>query len=177
MHHPPYFSGFDSLPPDIEMQLIPDAKPLYLQANHKVDAIVICLHGFTGNTYEVSPVMSTLSDMGLSVAAPLLPGHGYQDRLKQEQEFSKITLKGMLSAARQEIAKARERCSHIGMFGLSMGGAISLTMAAEGLLDACAVAAPALRLPLKAEILIPLLSWASFSLQGLKRPKLRYGAI
>ena len=45
-------------------------------------------------------------------------------------------------------------------------GAISLTMASEGLLDACAVAAPALRLPRKAEFLIPLLSWASFTMEA-----------
>lgn len=166
MYQPPYFSGFDPLPPDIESQLIPDAKPQYFNAKQNVDALVICLHGFTGNPYEVSPAMSSLSDMGLPAVAPLLPGHGYRERHKQEQEFSKITLNGMLSAARQEIAKARERYSRVGMFGLSMGGAISLTMAAEGLLDACAVAAPALRLPLKAEILIPLLSWASFTLQA-----------
>ena len=166
MLQPPYFSGFEPLPSDIEMQLIPDAKPLYSKAKQNVDAIVICLHGFTGHPYEVSPAMSSLSDMGLPAVAPLLPGHGYRERLKQEQEFSKITLDGMLSAARQEITKARERYSRVGMFGFSMGGAIALTMASEGLLDTCAVAAPALRLPCKAEILIPLLSWASFTMEA-----------
>jgi carboxylesterase len=48
--------------------------------------------------------------------------------------------------------------------GQSMGGAIALQMAAEQRVDACAVAAPALRLTTNAEILIPLLSWASFTL-------------
>lgn len=161
-----HFSGFDPLPADIEAQLIPEAKPQYLQPNCDIDASVICLHGFTGNPYEVHPAVSALSDMGIPAVAPLLPGHGYRERSKQEQEFSKITLDGMLAAARKEIAKARERYARVGMFGFSMGGAIALAMASEGLLDACAVAAPALRLPIKAELLIPLLSWASFTLEA-----------
>lgn len=166
MHQPSYFSGFDPLPSDIERQLMSDAKPQYFKAEPNVDTVVICMHGFTGNPYDVSPAIHSLSNMGFSVVAPLMPGHGYRDRRKQEEEFSSITLNGMLSAARQEIARAKERYSHIGMFGFSMGGAITLSMAAEGLLDACAVAAPALRLSRKAEILIPLLSWASFSIEA-----------
>ncbi len=72
----------------------------------------------------------------------------------------------MLAAVRQEIAQARKDYRYVGMFGFSMGGAIALSLAAEGLLDVCAVAAPALRLPRKAEILIPLVSWASFILEA-----------
>ena len=159
-----YFSGFEPLTPDIEARLTPEAKPQYLRLVSGTDAVSICLHGFTGMPYEVGPAMSAIADVGLSAVAPLLPGHGYQDRLEQERQFARITKVGMLAAARQEIARAREHYCHVGMFGFSMGGAIALSMAAEGLLDVCAVAAPALRLPRKAEILIPLLSWASFTL-------------
>ncbi|WP_299413119.1 alpha/beta fold hydrolase [Acaryochloris sp. IP29b_bin.148] len=166
MQQQSYFSGFTPLPPNIEAQLIPEAKPQCRQPSHPVDALVICMHGFTGNPYEVAPAVSALSDRNIPAVAPLLPGHGYRERSKQEQEFSRITLEGMLTAARQEIAQARERYSRVGMFGFSMGGAISLTMASEGLLDACAVAAPALRLPRKAELLIPLLSWANFTMEA-----------
>ncbi|MBE7385965.1 MAG: alpha/beta fold hydrolase [Leptolyngbya sp. SIO1E4] len=160
----PYFSGFDPLPSDIETRLMPEAKPQSLTPNPSADAVVICLHGFTGTPYEVGPAVRAIADKGLSVVVPLLPGHGYRDRAEQKQKFARITPDGMLAAVRQEIARARERYRHVGMFGFSMGGAIALTMAAEGLLDVCAVAAPALRLPRKAEILIPLLSWASFTL-------------
>ncbi len=77
----------------------------------------------------------------------------------------------MLAAVRSEIAKARAQYRQVGLFGFSMGGAIALTMAAEGLIDACAVAAPAIRLPRKAEVLIPLLSWAKFYLDApVKEP-------
>ena len=160
----PYFSGFAPRTPDLEARLMPEAKPQYLKPNTSEDAIVICLHGFTGTPYEVGPAVSAIAHQGISAVAPLLPGHGYRDRAEQEHQFAQITQAGILAAARQEIAQARQHYRHVGMFGFSMGGVIALILAAEGLLDACAVAAPALRLPRKAEILIPLLSWASFTL-------------
>ena len=132
---------------------MPDAKPQYLNPDGSADALVICLHGFTGTPYEVAPAVRAIANMGLSTVSPLLPGHGYRERDDQEREFARITKENMLAAARQEIARAREQYTRVGMFGFSMGGAIALMMAAEGLLDACAVAAPALRLPRKAEIL------------------------
>lgn len=169
MQSQPYFSAFDSLPLDIEPRLMADARPRYLKPQGKGNSkhsVVICLHGFTGVPYEVAPAVEAIANVGLSAVAPLLPGHGYRARQEQEQEFARITKAGMLTAARQEIARARKHYAHVGMFGFSMGGAIALTMAAEGLLDACAVAAPALRLPKKAELLIPLLSWANFTLSA-----------
>ena len=164
MQSQPYCSGFDPLSSEIEARLAPEASPQYLQPACQTDAVIICLHGYTGMPYEVGPAVRAIAEVGLSAVAPLLPGHGYQDRVEQEREFAQITQTGLLATARQEIVRARERYRHVGMFGFSMGGAIALSMAAEGLLDVCAVAAPALRLSRKAEILIPLLSWASFTL-------------
>ena len=144
-----------------------EARPQYLTTKRpRNDAVVICIHGFTGVPYEVAPAARALADLGIPAVVPLLPGHGYKDRNEQIQEFAKITKEGMLAAARQEIARAREQYTQVGMFGFSMGGAIALIMAAEGLLDACAVAAPALRLPTTAEVLIPLLGWASFAVSA-----------
>ena len=166
MQNPPYFSGFAPLSSDIEARLMPEAKPQYFKLDGCGDAVVICLHGFTGMPYEVEPALRAIANIGLPAVAPLLPGHGYRGRSEQEHQFARITLSGMLEAARQEIARAREQYRWVGMFGFSMGGAIALTMAAEGLLDVCAVAAPALRLPRKASILIPLLSWPSFTVEA-----------
>ena len=144
-----------------------EARPQYsATSNARHDAVVICVHGFTGVPYEGAPAVRALADLGVPAVAPLLPGHGYKDRDEQMQEFASITQDGMLAAARQEIRRAREQYAQVGMFGFSMGGAIALIMAAEGLLDACAVAAPALRLPTKAEVLIPLLGWLSFAVSA-----------
>lgn len=178
-----YVSGFHPIPSELLPRLMVDAHPLFKAAEFveqgkelgKVSqplvatagargkACVICLHGFTGNPYEVAPAVDAIAQYGCDAVAPLLPGHGYQHRAEQEQQFAQITPAAMLEAVRQEIAEARQRYCYVGLFGFSMGGAIALALAAEGLVDACAVAAPALRLPLLAEVLIPLLSWASFT--------------
>jgi carboxylesterase len=171
MLHQRYFSGFDPLPSAIEARVMDDARPLYLRSRESADAVVICVHGFTGNPYEVTPAARAITDVGCDAVVPLLPGHGYRDRMEQEREFAAITKSGILAAAREEITRAREQYSSVGIFGFSMGGAIALTMAAERLVDACAVAAPALRLPLKAELLIPLLGWANFTVEApLQKP-------
>lgn len=166
MQPQPYFSGFDAISAEVAAQLMPEAIPLYANPCSATDAVVICVHGFTANPYELSPVVYALSNAGCAAVAPLLPGSGYRELRKQKQAFAKLTKESMLAAARQEIVRAREHYAQVGMMGFSMGGAIALSMAAEGLLDACAVAAPAIRLPLKGEILIPLLSWASFTLDA-----------
>lgn len=174
-----YLSGFHPLPRELSARLMVDAHPLF-QTGEPSDlggasrpkeittetgrnACVICLHGFTGNPYEVAPAVDAIAQLGCDAVAPLLPGHGYQHRAEQEQQFSQITPAVMLEAVRQEIAEARQRYHFVGLLGFSMGGSIALSLAAEGLVDACAVAAPALRLPPVAEVLIPLLSWASFT--------------
>ena len=163
---PPYFSGFESLSADQQAKLDPDGHPALYSSATPTTAIAVCLHGFTGMPYEVKPVAEACARYGLDAVTPLLPGHGYTERRDQQREFAQITRDIMLEAARQEITKARQRYNWVGVFGLSMGGAIALAMASEGLVDACAVAAPCLRLPRRAEILVPLLGWANFSVEN-----------
>ena len=158
----PYFSGFEAISADYQHKFWQDARPKYFKSEQLAKAIVICLHGFTGTPYGVLPVGEACFGSGIDAVTPILPGHGYEQVTDQRREFPKMTMEGMFEAARKEIYRARQSYELVGMFGLSMGGAIALTMAAEGLIDACAVAAPALRLPLRAEILIPLFGWASF---------------
>lgn len=162
----PYFSGFESLSAEQQVKLNPDGYPALYSSATPTSAIAVCLHGFTGMPYEVKPVAEACALNGIDAVTPLLPGHGYAERIDQQREFAQITRDAMLEAARQEIAQARQRYDWVSVFGLSMGGAIALTMASEGLVDACAVAAPCLRLPRRAEILVPLLGWASFCVEN-----------
>ena len=166
MSQQPYFSGFEPLGSETEKNLMSEAKPLCRKPKNGRNAVVICLHGFTGTPYEVEPVVDAIAHYNLSAVAPLLPGHGYRECSRQKREFARITKRNMLVAARQEIARARQHYVQVGVFGFSMGGAIALSMAAEGIIDACAVAAPALRLPPKAELMIPLLGHFSFNMDA-----------
>ena len=161
-----YYSAFQLLSSAQQARLLPEAAPLAKQPSNPTDTAVICIHGFTGTPYEMAPAVDALSQRGIAAYAPLLPGHGYRDSTEQVQAFAKLTVDGLLSAVRQEIAQAKQHHRHVGMLGFSMGGAIALIMAAEGDLDRYAVIAPALRLPRKAELLIPLLSWLPFTLDA-----------
>ena len=83
------------LPAEIEARLMVEAKPQYsATSNTRNDAVVICVHGFTGVPYEVAPTVKALTDLGIPAVAPLLPGHGYKDRDEQVQEFANITKAG-----------------------------------------------------------------------------------
>ncbi len=163
-----YFSAF-SAPAETQALLLPDAFPRLLRPLPGVEgsqAVVICLHGFSGMPYELGPGLAAIAQAGLTAAAPLLPRHGYCDLAIQHREFALLNQEELLAAVRQEIAVARQSYDRVGLMGFSMGGAIALTLAAEGLVDACSAIAPALRLPLKAEILIPLLGWADFEIDA-----------
>jgi len=166
-----YFSAFSALSPDTQARLLPDALPRLCQpARHAASqcskSIVIGLHGFSGMPYELEPGLAAIAQAGITAAAPLLPRHGYRDPATQHREFAQLNLEELLIAARQEIALARQSYDRVGLMGFSMGGALALAIAAEGLVDACVAIAPALRLPLKAEILIPLLGWADFEIDA-----------
>ncbi|MEO1621640.1 MAG: alpha/beta fold hydrolase, partial [Cyanobacteria bacterium J06632_3] len=78
----------------------------------------------------------------------------------------RITQDGLLDAVRTEVARARSQYDSVGIYGHSMGGAISLILASEGLVDACAVSAPAIKLPWQADVLVPLIGWMPFTLSA-----------
>jgi len=161
-----YFSGFDLPSSETRSTLMSDALPQYFQPKNSSETVIICLHGFTGTPYEIAPLGEALVKKGLSAVIPTLPGHGYQENTEQKKQFASINQNIMIKAVQQEIEIARKYYRHVGIFGFSMGGAIALSMAALGLIDAVAVAAPALRLPRKAEILIPILSRINFTIQA-----------
>ena len=160
----PYFSGFETVPPEYQTKLWLDGLPWYYQNEQNLGkSVVICLHGFTATPYEVYPVGKACLELGIDAVAPLLPGHGYSQFAEQKTEFPKMTKEVMFEAVRQEISQARKHYDFVGIFGHSMGGAIALTMASEGLVDACTVTAPAIKLPLRVEFLTGLLGWANIS--------------
>ncbi len=165
LSEPPYFSGFETVPTEYQNKLWSDGFPWYYKnEQNQSNAAIICLHGFSATPYEVRPVGKACLQLGIHAVAPLLPGHGYSQLREQKSEFPKITKEIMFEAVRQEISLARKHYDFVGIFGHSMGGAIALTMASEGLVDACTVTAPAIKLPLRNDILIGLLSWANISI-------------
>ncbi len=80
----------------------------------------LVIHGFTGNTFSMRSVAKALAAVGLSVEAPLLPGHGtaVEDMLATDwSDWSEAA-----EAAYRDLAS---RCEKVAVVGLSMGGTLT----------------------------------------------------
>jgi carboxylesterase len=170
-----YLSGFDPVPGDVKELLWPEGLPLRLQAAGNSKAVVICFHGFGATPYETRPVADACVKAGLDVVAPVLPGHGYAQDADQKREIVKMTKDKVLDAARREVSRARDQYKLVFAYGQSMGGAIALTIAGEGLVDACAATAPALKLPGGAGFMVALAAMSfnklSFFIKKQQKPR------
>jgi carboxylesterase len=114
--------------------------------------------------YTVRPVAIACLSAGFDVAAPLLPGHGYAQLADQRREFAAMTMEKLLVAARTEVQQARQHYDWVGVYGDSMGGALALAIASEGIVNACAVTAPALKLPPRAKLLDLIPPWVNLNI-------------
>jgi carboxylesterase len=80
----------------------------------------LVLHGFTGNPFSIRRVASAISDAGLTVEAPLLPGHGTSVADMVETRWSDWS-----AAAEASYLDLAGRCEKVVVVGLSMGGTLS----------------------------------------------------
>ena len=87
---------------------------------------VVLSHGFTGTPQSMRPWGEHLAAEGFAVRGPRLPGHGTNWRDMQATRWPDWY--GELSRAVDELAA---RCRSVFVFGLSMGGTLSLRLAEE----------------------------------------------
>ena len=80
----------------------------------------LVLHGFTGNPFSIRGVASALAEAGLSVEAPLLPGHGTSVDEMIETRWSDWS-----ASAEWALADLEARCDKVAVIGLSMGGTLA----------------------------------------------------
>ncbi|MEV7423679.1 MULTISPECIES: alpha/beta hydrolase [unclassified Streptomyces] len=105
------------------MPVLPGAEP-YRHEGGEV-GVLLC-HGFTGSPQSMRPWAEYLAERGLTVALPLLPGHGtrWQDlRITGWQDW--------YAEVDRALRELLERCSQVFVLGLSMGGALALRLAAK----------------------------------------------
>ncbi|MFS0562523.1 alpha/beta fold hydrolase [Terribacillus sp. 179-K 1B1 HS] len=89
---------------------------------------ILCIHGFTGGTYEVEPLTEHLmnhADWIVELVA--LPGHG----TTQELSLHEVGHKEWIKAAEEAYERLARECSHIYVIGFSMGGMIASHLAAK----------------------------------------------
>ena len=106
------------------VKVMADAAPFQLDGN---DVGVLLIHGFTGTTQSMRYLGEGLHrKFGFSVAAPRLPGHG-----TSPDDMETSTYLDWVSAAEQALHELAQRKRKVFVAGLSMGGTLTLNLAAR----------------------------------------------
>jgi carboxylesterase len=106
-----------------EKQVMSGAEPFFIEGGEV--GCLIC-HGFTGTTQSMRYLGDFLANAGhLTVVGPRLKGHG-----TSVEDMARSSAEDWIRSAEAGLQTLQERCSKIFTIGLSMGGTLSLYMAA-----------------------------------------------
>jgi carboxylesterase len=121
---------------------------------------VLLIHGFTGAPPEMRLLGNDLHSRGMTVAAPLLPGHG-----TSVEEMNRSRWRDWTGCAEQALADLRSRCELVFVGGLSMGTLLTLYLAERHAdLPGAMLYSPALKLADRRLALAPLAKYVVSSL-------------
>jgi carboxylesterase len=104
-------------------QLMPGAEPWSVDGG---PAGALCLHGFTGNPTSMRPVARAFAAAGFAVELPLLPGHG-----TAVEDMMKTGWEDWTAAAEAAYERLAARVNRVVVNGLSMGGSLTIWLAAR----------------------------------------------
>jgi len=85
---------------------------------------VLVIHGFTGSPVTIKPWANYLNQIGYTVSAPCLPGHG-----STWQEMNQTSWQDWYEAVEQSFLELKSKCDRVFVAGFSMGGALALRLA------------------------------------------------
>lgn len=87
---------------------------------------VVLVHGFTGSPYEMRYLGEQLARAGFTVHGLRLPGHG-----TRIEELDRTTWKDWYDAVEEAFESLRLMCGQVAVVGQSLGGLLSLHLAAQ----------------------------------------------
>ena len=87
---------------------------------------ILFLHGFTGSPAELEWLQAQFDQLGFQTLLPTLCGHG-----TQPEAMLQCTYRDWLRDAENALNELRRQCKTVFVVGLSMGGALSLYLAAH----------------------------------------------
>lgn len=126
--------------------LVAGAHPIALEAGPGTPAALL-VHGAGDTPQTLRYLAERLHARGFTVRAPLLPGHG-----RLLRDFADVDAERWLAHVRAELDRLRAAHPWTAVVGLSMGGALSVRLAAERPeLSALALVAPYLAMPAAVE--------------------------
>lgn len=105
------------------MAIMPGAEPFFLPGG-KTGVLVV--HGFTGAPSEMRLAGEYLNNLGYTVLAPRLSGHG-----TTPQDMAKTSWPHWYSSVEDGYHVLSGICSNVAAVGLSMGGLLALKLASE----------------------------------------------
>ncbi|WP_158882661.1 alpha/beta hydrolase [Amycolatopsis anabasis] len=106
------------------MPVLAGAEPFSHTGSTEV-GVLLC-HGFTGTPASMRPWGEHLAEAGFTVRGPRLPGHG-----TTWQEMNRTRWTDWYGCVRAEFTELAETCRSVFVFGQSMGGTLTLRLAAE----------------------------------------------
>jgi carboxylesterase len=112
------------------VSLAPFAEPFAASARpaprdgQRVGALLV--QGFTGSPASMVPWGRALAEQGIGVSVPRLPGHG-----TTWQELNRTGWADWYAEVDRSFEKLRTECDQVVVCGLSMGGSLSLQLAAD----------------------------------------------
>jgi len=98
-----------------------DPSPFFLEAG---SIGILLLHGFSGTPREMWPLGAYLHERGITVSAPLLPGHG-----ATLAEINCVNWRDWVVGVETAYANLKQKCTHYLIAGFSMGSLLALWMA------------------------------------------------
>ena len=91
---------------------------------------VLCVHGLTGTPYEIRPIAEALVARGFRTRGPLLPGHG-----TRVEALMQTTWQEWFDFLQAEYDQLRADSEQVFVAGISLGGLLSLELAARNEVD------------------------------------------
>lgn len=125
---------------------------------------VLLVHGFTGSPFSMRPWGEYLAKAGLTVAGPLLPGHG-----TRWQDMVPTRWPDWYAAVEAAFVRLRAECSQVFVMGLSMGGTLTLRLAEQHGADVAGIVTvnPSLATERRQAALAPILGRVISSVPGV----------
>ena len=115
---------FEAVHPRNADGIIIGAEPVLLRGVRP--GAVLLLHGYNDSPQAVTSLANALHSAGWTVRAPVLPGHA-----RTLDAFARSRATHWLAAARAELDVLQRTHADVAVCGMSMGGALALTLAAD----------------------------------------------